>query len=1448
MSATALDIFLNDLRARRVDKAQAAAFFAACPDADKPAVLQALQSLVHAPAGSVEAAARLRGVTTNQTCTPEQRAFIADFVAGFEAKTRTSKRLAATHRRELADQRTPANFNMILKEIQYPITLQRAFGAYVQDIDGNQYIDISGDFGVNLFGHAPSFLTSALKAQVDAGLSLSGRYADMAEAATIFCGMTGHDRVAFCQSGTEAVMSAVRLARAYTDRQKLVVFNNAYHGHADPFLNIYTAGVSEAAAGEAINLTYGAEASLEQIEQLAPGLAAVLVEPVQSEHLDLQPVEFLRRLREITSRHGVVLIFDEMITGFRAHPRGCQGLFGVEADLATYGKIIGGGITAGAVAGRAPIMDWSDGGDWKYGDGSKPGPTTYIAGTHTQNPLRMAATRAVLRELKARSPDLQADLTRRTAGLVARLNEFLRARGVPVDVLVFASQFRFRFQTRAFTLTQALFLHLLNDAGVRYYLHGNCFLTAAHTDDDVEAIYRAVCDVFSVLLRQGFFYQADGSSSSASDAESGGRNAVRGRSEAPPAPGCIEPATPQSATALERAPPVVAVDPDQVAQATAELKQVVGAYLELALHEFDVDDDLADLGVDSIILAGILKAATERFGVRISLKRLGGANTIAAVAEALCRAIAEGDDEGSEDDDAVNHWEGEGEAKFEDGAAAKVRGATPAASPLKRAMDTAGDDDVAIVGLAVRAPGAGDAPAFFANLLAGATAVTEVPADRWAWQAVYDPEGRLGATRSRWGGFLDDHDKFDPLFFKISPREAKYMDPQERLLLMQAHAALEDAAIKPSSLAGSRTGVFVGYEFTDYFDRIRGEAHTMPDLDPGLASLSGRPYLLANRVSFALDLKGPSEALNVNCASSAVAIHRACQSLLAGESDLALAGGVSLNLSPQAFVAAGDLLSPDGASRVFDSNAAGFAKSEGCVVLVLKRLADALRDGDSIYALLKGAYQTYRGQGASLSEVRSEAIAEVVSACHRRAGVEPTTVAYVEVDGYATLNGDAAEFAGLKAAMGEAVDGKSCALGSLKPNLGNLEPVSGAISTAKVALALRNGVFPATVGVETLNPAIDFAAADHPLYLLDKATPLASLRRDGPVRAGVNSFADSGVNVHLVLEERPPATTDAVLPGPHVFLVSARSEAVRDAYVRAWIERLEAAPELDLAALAYSVQRGRDSMAFRLAIVAESTASLLDALRAVADGRRPPNAWLGASDGAPNVIEGSSDLGRNAAAWTAGGEVDWMALWMEPKPPVLNGLPTYPFTLKRCWLDFGATTASTSQSQGAADSRASPLVPVAATAPAQLLASPPFGDAELMEYTGSDILTIMRGLRMIVAAFLEIGPEEPINEDANFSEIGLTSMSIVAFIEEVNRRFHLELPEIAVFDYPNLEELAAHIASVRETRGGQLAAPPPRVAPPTQPAARLDLQAILIDLAKDSVTVDEALQLIGSNA
>ncbi len=446
---------------------------------------------------------------------PRQQAHLNALVAAVTALTPGSKALAARARPVMADSRASAGFRHSIKEMLYPIVARRARGARFEDVDGNRYLDISMGFGVHMFGHMPDFLTAALQESLSRGLRLGPQSDRACEVAERLARLSGQDRVAFLNSGTEAVMVALRLARTVTGRRKVVIFRGAYHGHFDGILAQpadpddplagsvpLVAGVAEGAVADTLVLDYGDEASLNALQRVLGSVAAVLVEPVQSRRPDLQPAAFLHRLRNMTRAAGAVLVFDELITGFRIAPGGAQEHFGVRADLVAYGKVLGGGLPVGAIAGRAELMAAVDGGVWSYGDRSMPSmETTLFAGTFNKNPLSMDAAAAVLAEIARQGPALQAALNARAERLEARLQEVLA--GTPIRMVRFGSVFRFAFSRNL----DPFFYHLLL-RGIYIWEGRTCFLSTAHTDADCEELVAAVAGTVSALREGGIIEPA----------------------------------------------------------------------------------------------------------------------------------------------------------------------------------------------------------------------------------------------------------------------------------------------------------------------------------------------------------------------------------------------------------------------------------------------------------------------------------------------------------------------------------------------------------------------------------------------------------------------------------------------------------------------------------------------------------------------------------------------------------------------------------------------------------------------------------------------------------------------------------------------------------------------------------------------------------------------------
>ncbi|HEX3527489.1 MAG TPA: aminotransferase class III-fold pyridoxal phosphate-dependent enzyme, partial [Thermoanaerobaculia bacterium] len=445
-----------------------------------------------------------------------QRQHLAALVARYCSRTAESKRRTQANRAHLAENRASVGFRMRWKEMVYPLIVERSAGSRIWDVDGNEYVDLAMGFSVHLFGHSPEFVATAIEEQMRKGIHL-GPQSDLAgEVARLIGEMTGMDRVTFTNSGTEAVMTALRLARAVTGRDRIALFSGSYHGSFDGVLarQWANAGRQRAAASspgvprgmvdDVLVLDYGAPAALEALRAAGSDLAAVLVEPVQSRRPSLQPRDFLHQLRRLTEENGAALIFDEVVTGFRVHPGGAQAWFDVRADLSTYGKVVGGGMPIGILAGRPRFMDAIDGGPWSFGDDSYPRTDKiFFAGTFCKHPLAMAAAQAVLKHLKASGPALQQRLNERTAALAAELNRYFAAEHVAGRVIHFGSLFRFDFWKDVDT-SDLLFYHLA-EKGIYTWEGRNCALSTAHTDADLEHIVRAVKESIAELRAGGYF-------------------------------------------------------------------------------------------------------------------------------------------------------------------------------------------------------------------------------------------------------------------------------------------------------------------------------------------------------------------------------------------------------------------------------------------------------------------------------------------------------------------------------------------------------------------------------------------------------------------------------------------------------------------------------------------------------------------------------------------------------------------------------------------------------------------------------------------------------------------------------------------------------------------------------------------------------------------------------
>jgi glutamate-1-semialdehyde aminotransferase/acyl carrier protein len=453
-------------------------------------------------------------IHTQRTAEPSarQKARLSAFVRRYVARTQNSKRFTEDNRAHMADPRVVNGFRPITKEITYQIVIERSKGSKMWDIDGNEYVDALNGFGLNLFGWQPDFVQEAVRKQLDAGYEIGPQHPLAADVTRLLCELTGCERAGLCNTGSEAVMAALRIARTVTGRSTVAVFTGSYHGTFDEVLvragkggkGLSAApGVMSGMFGDVRVLDYGTPEALAFIRENAEDLAAVLVEPVQSRRPDFQPREFLHAVRDITTQSGTCLIFDEVITGFRTGLGGAQELFGVRADLATYGKVIGGGFPVGVVAGKRPFMDALDGGAWQYGDDSIPGVgVTYFAGTFVRHPLALAAAKASLEHLKAAGPALQAALNTSTAAMAGELTAWCAEVGAPIAIRHFASLWRVNW-LEDHPLQDLLFA-MMRSRGVHILDNFPCFLTTAHSQEDIATIQRAFKESVAELQESGF--------------------------------------------------------------------------------------------------------------------------------------------------------------------------------------------------------------------------------------------------------------------------------------------------------------------------------------------------------------------------------------------------------------------------------------------------------------------------------------------------------------------------------------------------------------------------------------------------------------------------------------------------------------------------------------------------------------------------------------------------------------------------------------------------------------------------------------------------------------------------------------------------------------------------------------------------------------------------------
>ncbi|NGO06588.1 SDR family NAD(P)-dependent oxidoreductase, partial [Streptomyces sp. HC44] len=606
--------------------------------------------------------------------------------------------------------------------------------------------------------------------------------------------------------------------------------------------------------------------------------------------------------------------------------------------------------------------------------------------------------------------------------------------------------------------------------------------------------------------------------------------------------------------------------------------------------------------------------------------------------------------------------------------------------------------DIAIIGLAGRYPKARTVDEFWANLAAGRDCVTEIPADRWDHGAYFDPDPDApGKTYSRWGGFVDGVDEFDPLFFNISPVEAERMDPQERLFLQCVYETVEDAGYTRDRLNAptdsGRTptiGVYAGVMYSEY--QLYGAQEQALE-NP--VAVSGNISAVANRVSYYFDFHGPSMSVDTMCSSSLTAIDLACQSIRSGVCDMAIAGGVNVSVHPNKYLILGQsrFVSSTGRCVSFGEGGDGYVPGEGVGAVLLKPLERAVRDGDHIHGVIRGVAVNHGGKTNGYSVPSPVTQARAITDAWRQGGIDPNSVSYIEAHGTGTALGDPIEVAGLARAFGEHTrDGRFCAIGSVKSNIGHAESAAGISGLTKVLLQMRHGKIAPSIHSTELNPNIDFDGTPFAVQQTLAYWPRPVVTVDGeerelPRTAGVSSFGAGGTNAHLVIEEYRPDPYDApdlaASSGPVPVVLSARTtERLRQkaAQLADWIEQKNLSTG-DLPVLAHTLQVGREAMRERLGLVVATMPDLLARLRSLGEGREDvEDVVRGRASGSAAGTGVSEALARRdlpalLALWVDGSTVDWHALHGS-RCPARIALPSYPFARNRYWIDTTRSSAA----------------------------------------------------------------------------------------------------------------------------------------------------------------------------
>lgn len=689
-------------------------------------------------------------------------------------------------------------------------------------------------------------------------------------------------------------------------------------------------------------------------------------------------------------------------------------------------------------------------------------------------------------------------------------------------------------------------------------------------------------------------------------------------------------------------------------------------------------------------------------------------------------------------------------------------------------------DDIAIIGIAGTMPQSDSVKEFWNNLEKEKDLITEIPQDR--------RKSMPDLKAAGYGGFMKTIDTFDAEFFNISPREANYMDPQQRIMLEMTWKVIEDAGYNPKQLAGTKTGVFIAVSGSDYFDLMMRNQFQM-DASSSMGTLTS---IFANRISFLYDFHGPSESIDTACSSSLVALHHAVEAIHAGLCDTAIVGGINVILTATLFniFDASGMLCKDGKCKTFDADADGYVRGEGAGAVYLKSLSKAQADKDDIYGVIRSTSVNHGGRAKSLTSPNTNAQADLIFDSIIKSGVDPATVTYIEAHGTGTNLGDPVEIKGLKKAFqklyqesGKEFKGKPyCGVGSVKTNIGHLEAASGIASLLKIILSIKNNRLPASLHMKMLNPLIDLE--DSPFYIVNKTIPWVRLMdeqgNETPRRAGISSFGYGGANAHTVIEEYVTNQEQGENRKPQLILLSSRTrpQLRESAAALACYIRSPDQPVLRLDRLAYTLAAGREHMQERLAVVAADPADLLQKLEQFLDGST--DTWDDRQMAMLQIKTDGCSLVEHARNYLAGAAPDIPVLYPDGYPGRMH-VPGYSFTKQRYWFDDDHRNSHVLLKP--TDKPALTEINRADNLPV------PIQERQTNQRPSTDMIN---DLKQMLADVLyressDIDPVKP------FMEQGLDSILGVEFVKLLKDRYQVGLRASSLYNYPSLQDLAAYL-------------------------------------------------------